>query len=210
VDSVAIQWWQLSHPFYEAYLPLAAAIQCAFLHPWLLTFPLVQLALFAQTFLRQLPELQEALRIALAWLSGGWRLDVDASERAWVRPYFAPRPGARVAIDVPGPERWSIRLARPGLVLRSGRQYRIRFRVRAANARSIMFGVWQDHAPWDGIGLCEELSVSERWQKIDRQFHAALDEKHGYFGFWLGGEPGSVDLSGCSIRPIRHWRTGKI
>ena len=199
-DSTAIQWWQLSHPFYEAYLPTAAAIQCALLHPWLTIFPLLQLAVFAQTFRKQAPELNESLRQSLAWLAGGWRLDIDSPGKVSVLPFIIPWRGARVAINQSGPARWNVRLARPGLAVTAGSEYQIRFKVRAARHRTIVFGVWQDHAPWDGIGYYEELQVSPEWQVVDRSFTATSDDPQGYFGFWLGGEPGIVNLFTCTIR----------
>jgi 4-hydroxybenzoate polyprenyltransferase len=57
-EATMIQWWQLTHPYYEFYFPLAAALQCAWLHPGLAPLPLLQVALFAPTLYAQLPELQ--------------------------------------------------------------------------------------------------------------------------------------------------------
>ncbi len=200
-DSTAIQWWQLSHPFYEAYLPVAAAIQCAILHPWLTIFPILQFAVFTSTFRQQSAELKEALRQALAWIAWGGRLDVNADSTAWAIPIVIPFLGARVAIGKSGSDRWSIRMARPGLAVTSGLEYHIRFLVRSTRNRNILFGIWQDHAPWEGLGYCEELTISGKWQVIGRKFTATTSDPQGYFGFWLGGEPGSVDLLVCSIRP---------
>ena len=202
LDSTAIQWWQLSHPFYEAYLPVAAAIQCAILYPWLTIFPLLQFAVFASTFRQQSAELEEALRQALAWIAWGGRLDVDHNASAWAIPFFVPFLGARAVVRNAGPERWSLRMARPGLSVIAGQQYHIRFLVRATRNRSIVFGIWQDHAPWSDLGYCEELAVDNKWQVIGRKFTAINDDRQGYFGFWLGGECGTVDLLVCSIRPV--------
>jgi 4-hydroxybenzoate polyprenyltransferase len=200
-DSTAIQWWQLSHPFYEGFLPLAAAIQCAWLYPVLGAFPVLQLAIFAPTFRKQAAELNDVLRQSIAWILWGGRLDVDPSARAWTWPLFLPRLGIRVAVKQSGFALWNIRLARPGLKLCEGAQYQIRFKIRASRTRTIMFGVWQDHDPWEGVGYCEELEVSREWQTVWRTFTANSHDRHTYFGFWLGGEHGSVDIWRCSVRP---------
>ena len=159
-DSTAIQWWQLSHPFYEAYLPVAAAIQCAILYPWLAVFPILQFGVFASTFRQQSAELEEALRQALAWIAWGGRLDVDADASAWAIPFLIPFLGTRVVVRKSGQDRWNIRMAKPGLTFTAGKQYHIRFLVRATRSRNILFGVWQDHAPWDGLGYGEQIAIS--------------------------------------------------
>ena len=202
LDSTAIQWWQLSHPFYEAYLPVAAAIQCAILYPWLAIFPILQFAVFTSTFRQQSAELEDALRQAFAWIAWGGRLNVDTEANAWAIPFLIPFVGARVVVRNSGPDRWNIRMARPGLSVVAGQEYHIRFLVRATRNRNILFGVWQDHAPWDGLGYGEELAISPKWQVIGRKFTAATSDPQGYFGYWLGGETGTVDLLICSIRPI--------
>jgi len=203
-DSTAIQWWQLSHPFYESWLPLAAAIQCAWFYPALSVFPLLQLAVFAPTFRQQASELKDVYRQFSAWIIWGGRLDVDAEAGAWALPFPLPRLGTRVAVLRSGSELWNVRLARPGLQLRQGEEYRIRFGVHATRPRRIMFGVWQDHAPWEQLGHCEQFEVSSKWRLVQRTFIALSDDPHAYFGFWLGGDPGSVDIVLCSIRPVHR------
>jgi hypothetical protein len=201
-DGTAIQWWQLSHPFYEAYLPLAAALQCAWNHPGLFAFPLLQLAVFAPAFRGQLMELEEVFRQFTAWMTWGGRLDVDPSARASAWPLFLPRLGTRVAIRRSGSALWNVRLARPGVRVLGGAAYQVRFKVRSDRSRSIMFGVWQDHAPYQALGHCEQLQVTTEWQTVWRTFSASSDERRGYFGFWMGGEAGSVDVWRCSVRPL--------
>jgi 4-hydroxybenzoate polyprenyltransferase len=203
-DATAIQWWQLSHPFYEAYLPLAAALQCAWRHPSLIAFPVLQLAVFAPAFRHQLLELEEVCRQFAAWMTWGGRLDVDPSARASAWPLLLPRLGTRVAIRRSGTALWNVRLARPGVQVRHGAEYQVKFKVRSDRVRSIVFGVWQDHAPYEAVGHCEQLEVTPEWQTVWRTFAASSDEPRGYFGFWMGGEAGSVDLWRCSVRPLAN------
>jgi 4-hydroxybenzoate polyprenyltransferase len=200
-DATAIQWWQLSHSFYEAYLPVAAAMQCAWIHPELALFPALQIGAFARTFRQQAAELTETLRQTSAWIALGARLDVDPAAKAWAWPFLLPRLGARITVREPGSERWNIRLARSGLKFVAGREYHIRFLVRSNVPRKIVFGVWQDHAPWESLGYVEELQLSSEWQKIGRRFIASSDDSPGYLGVWAGGEMGTVDILIGSIRP---------
>jgi 4-hydroxybenzoate polyprenyltransferase len=208
-DATAIQWWQLSHAFYEAYLPVTAAIQCAWFHPALSPFPILQLVIFAPTFRQQATEMLEVARHAIAWIAYGGRLDVDPNANAFAWPLrLFPRLGTRVRIQEPGSDPWNIRITHPGLKVASGGVYRVKFKVRADRSRNIKFGVWQDHEPWQNLGFCEDFAVTSEWKSIWRRFTATGDDRHGYFGFWMGGEPGSVDIRLCSVRPAH--RSGKI
>jgi 4-hydroxybenzoate polyprenyltransferase len=56
------EWWQISHPFYECYFPLAAAVQCAWRSPELSIFPVLQLLLFKQNYGGQMPEMRAFFR----------------------------------------------------------------------------------------------------------------------------------------------------
>ena len=198
-DATAIQWWQLSHGLYEGWLPIAAAIQCAWIHPPMAVFPILQLAIFAPTFRQQATELQESLRQASAWIGFGGRLDVDSPARASAWPII-PRLITRIHIRQAGSERWHVRLAQPGLAVQRGAVYLVKFRIRAPHPRKILFGAWQDHTPWEGLGCCEQLAVSPAWQTVWRCFTATTDDRHGYFGLWLGGEAGSIDVWRCTVQ----------
>lgn len=198
-DEVAIQWWQLSHPFYEAYLPIAAAMQCAWISPWLGIFPVLQFVVFAPTFRQQASDLEDAFRSATAWLSWGGRLNLAEGSDAWAWPAFGPNASTRVAIRSSGAEQWSIRLCRPGIAVRAGQQYDVKFMIRSNQPRNILFGIWQDHAPWELLGYCESADITSEWRLFERTFTIDRDDSSGYFGIWMGGAPGSLDVSRCSL-----------
>jgi 4-hydroxybenzoate polyprenyltransferase len=202
IEATTIQWWQLSHGFYEAYLPTAAALGCAWIHPSLALFPLLLIVVFASNFRQEAEELKGVLRPTLAWIGWRGRLDLDAVDAAWAWPILLPRPGVRVVVHDPGEHPWNIRIARPGLALRAGEEYVIRFQVRCDRKRKLAFGVWQDHAPWQGLGYYEDLWVSTERQYIERRFTATADDKRAYFGFWLGGDTGSVQILRCRLRAL--------
>ncbi len=206
-ERTSIQWWQFSHPFYEYYFPLAVALQCAWVHPALAFFPVFQLALFAHTLRQQLPDLRafprtanEVFRQWSTWIIWRGRLDLDQDASARVRPGAFPLIDARIEIERSGTDAWSIRIVRPGLTVRAGQRYRVSLTVRADCTRRILFGVWQDHAPWEGLGFCEERQISRNWLHISKKFTAGKDDASGYLGLWLGGESGAVEVRQCSIR----------
>jgi 4-hydroxybenzoate polyprenyltransferase len=196
------QWWQLTHPFYETYLPLAASIQCAILYPPLAVFPVAQLAAFASSFRLQGLELLAAWHQIASYLIWSGRLHADPHASAWALPIPFPRIGGRIVLPTPGPDAWSVRLARPNLHLRAGTQYRIRFLIRATRPRTITVGLWQDHAPWQSLGYSETLHLTRSFRAVQRTVTATADDPHSYLGFWLGGQPGAIDLWLCTIRAI--------
>lgn len=201
-ESTSIQWWQLTHPFYETYFPFVVAIQYARIHPALVPFPLLMLFVFASTFRERLAELRAlpaAITESLVWRG---RLDLDAPACAHLRARLLPFLYSRVEVVEPGQNPWSVRLVRPGVALRAGRVYRVKLTVRADKSRRAALGIWQDHSPWDGLGFYEELSLSPGWLKITRDFTASQTDRHGYIGLWLGAEHGSIDVRRCSVHSV--------
>jgi 4-hydroxybenzoate polyprenyltransferase len=197
-ESTLTEWWLLSHIYYEAYFPLLAALQCALLHPQVTIFAALHLAVFVPAFRSQLHDVREACsRLIL-----GGRLELAERSSARVRVSFFPLPARRIDIADGDPVLWKVRAMRDGLAIRSRQQYVIRLEVRADKPRDIMFGVWEDHAPWKALGCCEELRLSAAWQTFSRQFTASADDRQSYLGLWLGGMPGSVELRRWSISAV--------
>ncbi len=197
-ENVVIEWWQLSHPFYEGNFLLAVSLQCAWLHPSLAVLPVLQCVLMAASLRAQFHE----LRNAYSMLVLGGQLHLDGSSVARVRAILFPEWARRIEIFDGGAERWEIRAVHGGLNIQSGQQYLMKLKMRADQPREIMFGVWQDHEPWQALGYCEGLSLSQEWQTIWREFTAPVDERHAYMGLWLGGHAGSVDVRGWSIETV--------
>jgi 4-hydroxybenzoate polyprenyltransferase len=59
-ESTLTEWWLSSHTYYEAYFPLAAALQCALLHPQVTIFAALHLTVFVPAFRVQLNDFREA------------------------------------------------------------------------------------------------------------------------------------------------------
>jgi hypothetical protein len=203
-DDMAIEWWQLSHAFYEGPLPMAAAVQCAWVQPALAAFPILQLIAFAPSFRTLAAEVFRVSQVAVPWLLWGGRLDLVSGAQARASAMFFPFFGLRVKIVHSEPELWNVRLARAGLNVQAGDQFRLRFTIRASHRRTIMFGVWEDHASWSGIGSCEHLQVDSSRQRVIRDITINVSDPKGYLGFWLGGEAGSIEISRCRLRRTRR------
>jgi 4-hydroxybenzoate polyprenyltransferase len=208
-ESTLMEWWLLSHVYYEAYFPLVAALQCTLLHPQISLFAVLHLMVFVQAFRPQLHD----LRTACSWFILGGRLEIAERSSARVRAILFPLPGRRIDIADGGSGLWKVRAVRDGLSIRSHQQYVIRLKIRSDRPREIVFGVWQDHPPWDDMGFCEPLRLSAAWQTISRRFTARADDRQSYLGIWVGGMPGSVELRRWSIRavppgPLPAWQEG--
>jgi 4-hydroxybenzoate polyprenyltransferase len=201
-QSTLIEWWQLSHPFYEAYFPLAAAIQCAWIHPQIALVVPLHLAVFISALRQQLRD----TRGAWTQLLLGARLDVTETASARLRPVLFPRRAHRIDIRASGTEAWEIRAARPKVELLARQTYQIVLTIRAKQPRTITFGVWQDHAPWQDLGLVEQMPLTESWLTISRDFTANSDDAEGYLGLWLGGQAGAVEVQHWSVRPVMGMR----
>ena len=199
-ESTLMEWWQLSHVYYEAFFPLAAALQCAVLHPQLAIFAVLHLGVFLPAFRTQLHDFHEAYS---RFILGG-RLEIAERSSARVRAIFFPLPARRIDIEDGGGFLWKVRAVRDGLAIRARQQYVIRLKMRADRPREIMFGVWQDHAPWEDLGCCDQLRLSSSWQTVSRQFVARDDDQQSYLGLWVGGKPGSVEVRRWSISAVPH------
>jgi 4-hydroxybenzoate polyprenyltransferase len=203
-ESTLMEWWLMSHVYYEAYFPLAAAIQCTLLHPQVAIFAALHLAVFVPAFRGQLYDFREAIsRLIL-----GGRLEIAERSSARVRATFFPLLGRRIDIADGGALLWQVRAVRDGLNIRSQQQYVIRLKMRADRPREILFGVWQNHAPWEDMGCCEPLRLSAAWQTVSQLFTARADDRHSYLGLWVGGMPGSVELRRWSISAVPARRKG--
>jgi len=197
-ETILMEWWRLSHTYFESYFPLAAVLQLVWIYPTFLAFAVLHLTVFYVSFREQFHN----LRFDYSSLILGGHLLVEPHSSARVRAVLFPRPARRIEVGDGELDFWKVRAVRAGLAIRSGQQYRINLKVRADRSRTILFGVWQNHEPWETRGYCEQLCLSSKWQHVQREFTANDDEPHGYLGLWLGGDPGSVEVRCWSISAV--------
>jgi 4-hydroxybenzoate polyprenyltransferase len=206
-EDAAIEWWRFSHPFYECYLPLILALQCAWRSPSLAPLPVVQVLLFQGNFRRRVRELRRFAGQLRIWLicRGQLHLD-DGAEVAVDRVNSGV---VRLTIPRPGSQPWHARLTRPCGSVSAGRRCRLELEIRAERLRRVTVGLWQDHAPWNSLGLREELVLTDQWTVLDLGFAAAEDANRASLGIWLGAEDAPVEIRRFSLKPERAPRAAK-
>ena len=200
-EAAAIEWWRFSHPFYECYLPLILALQCAWRSPSLAPLPVVQVLLFQGNYQRRVRELWRFAGQLRIWLICRGQLHLDDGAEARVE---RGNPGVvRLVIPRPGGQPWDVRLTRPCGSVSACRRYQVELEIRAERLRRVAVGLWQDHAPWHSLGLREELVLTDRWTVMDLSFAAAEDDDRASLGIWLGAEDAPVEIRRFSMKPER-------
>jgi 4-hydroxybenzoate polyprenyltransferase len=206
-EGAVIEWWRFSHPFYECYLPLILALQCAWRSPSLAPLPAVHVLLFQGNFRRRVRELRCFAGQLRTWLICRGQLHLADGASATVAR--GPSGVVRLAIPRPGSQPWDVRLTRPYGSVSACRRYQLGLEIRAERLRRVTVGLWQDQAPWNSLGLREELVLTDQWTVMDLSFAAAEDDDHASLGIWLGAEDAPVEIRRFSMKPERAPRAGE-
>ena len=200
-EDAAIEWWRFSHPFYECYLPLILALQCSWRSPSLAPLPVVQVLLFQGTLRRRGRELSRFAGQLRNWLICRGQLHLDGGAEVTVGRVSSGV--VRLTIPRPGSRPWHARLTRPCGSVSACRRYHLETEIRAERPRRVTVGLWQDHAPWNSLGLREELVLTDQWTVIDLHFAVAEDDDRASLGIWLGAEDAPVEIRRFSMKPER-------
>jgi hypothetical protein len=137
-----------------------------------------------------------SIRSATVLPLDGWRMRAVGRNRAAVR--WRPERAAAVRVDideVDGTTAHDIQLNVPGGAVQMGREYTLRFSVRADCVRFVEFGVALAQSPWSNLGKFERLELTEDWQSIVRTFRATATAEAARVHFDLGGVAVGVELS---------------
>jgi hypothetical protein len=125
---------------------------------------------------------------------------------AAVSPAEGPSPGghaARVDILATRGEDWRVDFSQARLALRAGAEYEVRFHVRADRARPLKVVSSKGQPDWRGYGLAAEVEAGPGWKEHVLSFTATETAGDARLQFLLGGEAGSVWLSGISLRETK-------
>lgn len=104
---------------------------------------------------------------------------------------------------------WRVKASCGRTALRSGRAYRLTVEVRADDARKVLVGVAQGHAPWESIGVLESICVDLTWRLWVFEFVADRDESDATAFLCLGGSAIPVEIGVVEVREISRrsiWR----
>jgi len=130
----------------------------------------------------------------------GWWLGAHHGCEATV---LAPNNGSGVRISIAKADGtdWHIQFMHPGLKVKKGRYYTVRFEARAERPRTIEYDVGQDHEPWRNLGLRRAAKLGEGWQGFTAGFTATADEGNARVCFNLAGSDEDVYLRKVQLRP---------
>lgn len=101
---------------------------------------------------------------ASARLPYRWTLGVPAESKAKVTEDRT----VSVRIDKnTSKEPWELNIHRAGYQFEAGREYIVRFRARASQARTVEFIALRDRAPWTYVLPPEEIPITTDWQEFE-------------------------------------------
>ncbi|MCI0411908.1 SGNH/GDSL hydrolase family protein [bacterium] len=97
----------------------------------------------------------------------------------------------------------NIQLNVPNFKAKKKRRYRVEFRARADDPRSIIVGFARSHEPWDGLGLYKRIQLTRDWQIFKEPFSATADDRNARILFDIGESAASVELSNVHLVNLR-------
>ena len=95
---------------------------------------------------------------------------------------------------------WHAQITQPFDDPQEGATYTVRFRARAdAPRRMLLSGGFIDRADWHGIGLSQEVSLTEEWQDYQYEFQAKNLAADNEIHFDLGDQTGTVWIADFTL-----------
>jgi hypothetical protein len=91
---------------------------------------------------------------------------------------------------------WRVKLTTGPLAVEQGVRYHVGGRFRAEPARTITIGLAQNHEPWDGLGLFQQVHVGGKAIEWEATFEASRSEENAIVFVWFGNATGRLDVSG--------------
>lgn len=136
-----------------------------------------------------------------------WLLNLDAGNQAVLTSQPGTPGRVRVAItEATVQPDWGIQLRQPRLTLKQGERYAVEFRARADQPRRMAVGITQGYPPWKLLGLYEEVALSSRWQRFDRELVATTTDSNAQVIFNVGASPIPVELEEVRLRNVANGR----
>ena len=119
----------------------------------------------------------------------GWVVEQHRGARAVCT---AANGEAALRIEHPADGGWAVQLNQPGIAVRHGALYTVRFRAAADAPRRITASVMQAHEPWHSLGWQTHLDLSPEWKTFAFTFTANADDTNARFGFSDLAQAGAV------------------
>lgn len=202
--------------FYELWWPTILALELIPRGRGFILAPIAHTILFWPNLRDQIADLARLardistpLRHRRQWRRFQCRLDAIGETSARVTESAAGVGVVRVEIDRRDDDPWHIKLSMGRVVLASQKPHTVHFRARAACPRPVTVNISKFLAPWDGLGLTEEVELSTDWQSYAYDFFPIRAESDACVAFWLGGADGAVEFADVAVTPIsvaQAWR----
>ncbi len=109
---------------------------------------------------------------------------------------------ARISQTEPSEEYYQIQLKQADFPLVEGQDYLLSFWAKSESSRPINVAVMQNDAPWEDLGLWEELALTDQWQFFECPFTALASQiSNTRLTFLLGVSPVTVWIDDVKLWP---------
>ncbi|MCC6352361.1 MAG: carbohydrate binding domain-containing protein [Verrucomicrobiae bacterium] len=113
-----------------------------------------------------------------------------------------PEGAMRLAVRKTGAEGWHVQVNQPGLKIRAGQLYTVRFRAAADSKRKVDVTLMQAHEPWESLGFGSPIELGPDWREFSFVFLAPRDDDNARLGFMDLNQAGATfRFDGISMRP---------
>lgn len=131
----------------------------------------------------------------------GWKLDLNNFAEASIEPIANSDASLRISVNGPAREEKpsTVQVSHELLSTEEGGIYEVSFVAKAAENRRIYFGVIEDEAPWNGIGVYEPIDLTNKWKRVTKRFKATKSVGRPRILFQVGSYPGAVELAEISF-----------
>lgn len=129
---------------------------------------------------------------------GFWLLALDGPARGTLQVSEGPEPVFRVEIETPGLENWQLRLRHERVPVVGERHYRLRFRGRADQPRTLDVRLLRTQEPFE-LGLNQTIELGTDWKDFEVPFLTTQDEPSAILQFDGGADVSAFELAGMDL-----------
>jgi len=97
---------------------------------------------------------------------------------------------------------WDIQINEANLTAEAGREYALRFRARADEAREFFVGFSRAHTPWTGLGLYAKHDATPDWSEFEERFICQENDDNARIHFDLGGGAAALEVANIRLEPF--------
>jgi len=141
-----------------------------------------------------------ATKLGKNLVKGAWELERHAGCKGQIKPLAEPAGAMRVVIEKHGGQNWHLQFRHTGFGVKRREYYTLSFRARADKPRTIGVGVGQDHQPWRGLGLGQDVNLTTQWRSFRLGFVANQTDDDARVAFQLGADGTSVEFADLQLR----------